>query len=84
MSTMRHDPERGWVQAQPLGYIGDGPDFEVSRWGENGHGKTGWHWQAYSRDRLLDSGDARTRLGLAVALWFARRRLGRQIARETR
>jgi hypothetical protein len=42
------------------------------------HGLTGWHWQAYSRgDQLLDSGDARTRLGLAVALWRARRRLRR-------
>jgi hypothetical protein len=69
---------------RPLGYIGDGPDFEVYRWGQNDHGKTGWRWQAYSRDQLLDSGDARTRFGLAVALWRARRRLRRQIERGTR
>lgn len=67
---------------QPLGFIGAGPDFEVYRWGENQQGMKGWHWQAYSRDRLLESGDACTRLGLTLALWRARRRLTRQIARE--
>jgi hypothetical protein len=69
---------------RPLGYIGDGPDFEVYDRAHIARGLRGWHWQAYSRDQLLDSGDARTRLGLAVALWRARRRLRRQIARGTR
>jgi hypothetical protein len=65
---------------RPLGYIGVGPDFEVYRRSEIQHGLNGWHWQAYSRDRLLDSGDARTRTGLAFALWRARRRLSRQVS----
>jgi hypothetical protein len=66
---------------RPLGYLGDGPDFEVYRRSEIRHGLTGWHWQAYRRDELLGSGDARTRLGLALALWWARRKFRRGCAR---
>jgi hypothetical protein len=60
---------------RPLGYIGDGPDFEVMRRNDGSR-----HWCGYSRDRLLDSGDdavaetVRDYLaGLLAAGWFPRR-----------
>lgn len=66
---------------EPLGYVGDEPDFEVYDRRHIAAGLKGWHWQAYHRDRLLDSGDARTRIGLAFALWRANRRLRKELAR---
>jgi hypothetical protein len=60
---------------QPLGYDTSEPDFEVYHPDRDA---PGYHWQAYVGDRLIECGDARTRIGLAVALWRAKRFIAKQ------
>lgn len=58
-----------WEPATPLGFQGRTLDFEV-----NGSGP--WRWEAYRGPRLVAAGTARTRMGLAVALWWTKLRAG--------
>lgn len=62
-----------WRPAAPLP-IQPGIDFEVS-------GSGPWIWEAYSGVRLLASGRARTRLGLVLGMWAAKRRLAWEASR---
>jgi hypothetical protein len=71
MGETKVDPESGeWVPAEPLPYF-PGLDFEV-------HGSGPWIWQAYEGATEVASGVARTRFGLRLAIWRARRLWRRQ------
>jgi hypothetical protein len=69
---------------RPLDYTVDGPRFAAYRRGDVIPGLTGWHWQATHGDQLIMGGDARTRLGLEIALWRARLRLAPPTRRRDR
>jgi hypothetical protein len=69
---------------RPLDYTVDGPRFAAYRRGDVIPGLTGWHWQATHGEQLIMGGDARTRLGLEIALWRARLRLAPPTRRRDR
>lgn len=61
----RQNPTTGaWEDAEPMGWQGR-IDFEVA-------GDGPWSWTCWRGNELLEQGLARTRVGLAIALWFAR------------
>jgi len=62
MNVQQQNPDGSWEPAQPLGWQGKGPDYEVTR--QDGR----YVWHAYDEDMLIGKGTARTRLGLARAL----------------
>lgn len=64
----QQNPDGSWSPATPLGWQGSGIDFEV-------YGTGPFQWVAYDEDICVGSGDARTRIGLAVAIRRARKRL---------
>lgn len=64
---MQQNSDGSWSEAIPLGWQG-GIDFEV-------YGAGPYEWHAFDEDVLVGKGAARTRLGLAVAIRRARRRL---------
>jgi hypothetical protein len=61
-SPQARQPDGSWGNAQPVGWQGSGPDYEVSR--VDGQ----YSWEAYDEDVLIGKGSARTRIGLALAL----------------
>jgi hypothetical protein len=67
----RQGPDGSWQPAQPLGWQGSGPDFEVYS------KRRPMEWVAYDEDVCVATGTARTKAGLYFAIWRARRRLTR-------
>lgn len=66
MTVSQQNPDGSWSPAEPEP-LTDDFDVEVT-----GHGP--WEWETWVGMTEVASGRARTRLGLHLAIWWARRR----------